>query len=210
MIRFHSLVSFDRSAKSRWLATEMGLAFEDRWLDRDSKENESPAFLRLNPMGRVPVAEFGDLSIFESGAIVTYLADLHPEKNMAPALSSPDRAKYLQWMFFAGCTLDAIQAKIMIIEDIPAGEYKTEKEAAVVSEYADAMEAIDYALAHGDYLVGNRFSAADISVGYHVYFCNMWPELKVCADKFPRIGAHMERLQKMPSAVKAKVFSFEG
>ena len=69
LIRLHSLVPFDRSVKARWLLNEMGVTYEDRLLDREKKEHESPAFLKLNPMGRVPVLEIGDKVLFESGAI---------------------------------------------------------------------------------------------------------------------------------------------
>ena len=56
-IRIHALASFDRSAKLRWLLTELGVPFEVRTLSRDAKENESPDYLKLNPMGRVPTVE---------------------------------------------------------------------------------------------------------------------------------------------------------
>jgi glutathione S-transferase len=86
-IRLHGNAPFDRGGKVRWLLREMGVTYEDRWLDSEKNEIESPAFLKLNPMGRIPVAEIGDRVLFESGAICAYLSDLHLDKGMAPALT---------------------------------------------------------------------------------------------------------------------------
>lgn len=210
IIRIYSLTSFDRGAKARWLLTEMGLPYESKMLDRESREHEGPEFLRLNPMGRVPVLQFGDTVIFESGAICAFLADLYLEKGLAPALSSPDRARYQQWMYFAAATLDVIQTRIMIIEDIPEGQVRTQKESALLAEVRDAMNTLDLALSRADYLVGNRMSAADICVSYHTYWFSLWPELDVIMREFPRVVSYIERMRKTPSAVKADVFSYEG
>jgi glutathione S-transferase len=208
LIRLYSLTPYDRAAKARWMLTELGLAFEDRRLNRQAKEHESPEFLRLNPMGRVPVLEHGDSVIFESGAICAYLGDLHLDKGLAPALASPQRAQYQQWMYFASATLDTIQTRIMVIEDIPAGEVRTQKEAALVSDLRDAMSALDQTLAHQSYLVANRFSAADVCVSYQLYWLTLWPELNVVIDEFPKVVAYLERMKNSPSALKADVFSY--
>src|SRR5438045_243014 len=99
-IRMTSIDTFDRSAKPRWLLLELGLSFEDHRLNPKAGDLDSPEFLRLNPMGRVPVLEIGDAVLFESGAICLFLADLHPEGGLAPPPSSPLRPEYLQWMLF--------------------------------------------------------------------------------------------------------------
>lgn len=209
-IRIHSFVAYDRGAKARWLLTEMGMDFQNRWINREKKENESPEFLRLNPMGRAPVAEIGDQAIFESAAICAYLADLHLEKGFAPALSSPERASYQQWMYFAASTIDPVATRIMIIEDISAGEVRTQKESALLEDLRDAMIALDHTLSKNSYLVGNRFSAADICVGYHLYFCQLWPELDAVVQEFPNVVSYVKRLTERPAAIEAKVFTFPG
>jgi glutathione S-transferase len=208
-IRIYGLYPYDRSAKARWLLTEVGAAFEDRWLDREKKEYDSPAYLEMNPMGRIPVLEMKDATIFESGAICSFLADRYIDRGVAPGHSSPDRAKYLQWMFFAASTLDTFQARIMIIEDIPEGDVKRTKENALLSEVRDAMNALDLGLRNGSYLVGNRFTAADLCVGYHLYWLRLWPELDAIIGDFPRVTAYLDRLKAMPSAVKAGVFTYK-
>ena len=203
-IRLHGLASFDRSAKPRWLLKEMGVKYEDRWLDRDKKENESPAFLKLNPMGRIPVAEIGDQVLFESGAICALLSDLYLDKGMAPALDAPERADYQKWMYFASATVDAIQGRIMIIEDIPAGAVQIEKEKALQDELHDVLVALDQALAKGSFLVGNRFGTADICVSYQLYWLRFGPELKSVIEAFPRVEEYVDRMFARPAADTAK------
>src|SRR4051812_44431862 len=108
-LKLYGLTSYDRSAKVRWTLTELGAEFENQFLNREKKENESPAFLKLNPMGRIPVLEVNNHAFFESGAICMYLGDLFSEKGLAPALTAPERPEYLQWIFFASAMLDTIQ-----------------------------------------------------------------------------------------------------
>jgi len=206
----YSLTKFDRGAKARWILTEAGVPHTTHWLDRDAREHESTEFLRLNSMGRVPIMKLGDQIMFESGAICTYLADLYADKGLAPALTSPLRGEYLQWSYFGAAHIDTIQQRARIIEDIPPGEVFDKKDAAMRADFADAIEALDRALAKGPFLLGNQFTAADISVSYHLYFCMMWPELAEKAAPYARVLAYLEMLKRRPSAVKAEVFSFEG
>lgn len=207
-IRLHRLQPWDRSAKVSWLLTELGLPFETRTLAR--KDTESEEYLRLNPMGRVPVLELGDRVIYESSAILTYLADLHPEKGLAPAIDHPDRSEYLQWMAFASATLDTYQARVMIIEDIPAGELQRNKESVLQSDVHDAMTGLDRALTRGPFLLGKQFTAADIGISYHLYWLRMWPELDSQIAPFKRVTDYLERMKQHPAAVKAEVFSYQG
>jgi glutathione S-transferase len=210
MIRIHGAFPYDRGAKARWLLAELGVQFENHWLRMEDGENEKPAHLRLHPMGRIPAMEFGDVTLFESGAMCAYLADQFIDRGLAPSLSSPNRAKYEQWMYFATSTIDPMQTRMMIIEDIPAGELRTTKETALLGEFRDAMSALDQTLGKHGFLVAGKFSASDISVGYHLYWCTFWPEFDGIIREFPSVVAYLERLKNMPSAVEAKVFTYAG
>jgi glutathione S-transferase len=210
LIRIHGAFPYDRGAKSRWLLTELGVPFENHWLRADAGELEKPAHLRLHPMGRIPAMEYGDTTMFESGAMCAYLADQFIDRGLAPQLSSPHRAKYQQWMYFAASTLDPVQTRIMVIEDIPAGEIRTTKEAALLGEFRDAVSALDQTLSKSPFLVEGRFSAADICVGYHLYWTMLWPELETIVCEFPSVVAYLDRLKNLPSAIESKVFSYSG
>jgi glutathione S-transferase len=208
-IRLYSLNHYDRSAKVRWLLTELGVDFETRWLDRGKKEHESPEFLGINPMGRIPVLEIDDQFIVESGAICAYLGDLFADRGIAPMINSSNRANYQQWMYFAASTLDAFQIRIMVIEDIPPGEVQMTKLNALQSDLRDALTTLDRVFAKQSFLVDNHFTVADICVSYHLYWCKLWPELDSVIRDFPRIVAYLERMKAMPSAIQAKVFSYQ-
>jgi glutathione S-transferase len=154
------------------------------------------------------VIEIGDVAIWESSAICAYLADAYSAGKMAPVLTSPDRAHYQQWMYFAAATLDPYISRIMIVEDIPAGELRTTKESALLTDFRDSMEGLDQALSHRDWLVGGQFGAADICVGYHLYFASLWPEYDAVIREFPQVAAYLARLKQLPSAIAADVFSY--
>lgn len=207
--KLYGIYPYDRSAKPRWLLTELGLKFENHWLDSQTREFEQPAYLKLNPMGRIPTVQIDEKPIFESGAICAQITDLFLDKGMAPALTDPARGEYQQWMYFAAATIDPMQNKIMIIEDIPSGEVQKAKEMAIQSELKDALEGLDTVLSKNDFLVRNKFSTADICVGYHLYWLRLWPELEGVMKPFSSITAYLERLKNRPSAVEAKVFSYE-
>lgn len=204
LIRLHGNAPFDRGAKVRWLLDEMKVRYEDRWLDVKKKDIESPAYLKLNPMGRVPVAEIDDLVLFESGAICAYLSDLHLDKGMAPALNAPERGEYQKWMYFASATIDALQWQYELIEDIPPGTIKNKKMKALQGALRDALEAVDQALAKGSFLAGNRFSTADICVSYQLYWLRFGPEFKSVMDTFPRVEAYIDRMFARPAAKTAE------
>ena len=207
-IRLYGIFPYDRSAKVRWLLTEMDVPYEDRWIDREKKEYESPEYLRVNPMGRVPAIEIGDIKMFESGAICAYLADLFPERGMAPPLNSSERAEYLKWMFFAASTIDPFLGRIMIVEDIPAGDVRAEKESALLDDYRHVVGVLDQHLAKRRFVVGERLTAADICLGYQLYWTTHWPEYETILRKFTTVLNYLDRLKSMPSAVKAKVFTY--
>jgi glutathione S-transferase len=160
-------------------------------------------------MGRIPVLEIDDQFIVESGAICAYLGDLFADRGIAPMINSSNRANYQQWMYFAASTLDAFQIRIMVIEDIPPGEVQMTKLNALQSDLRDALTTLDRVFAKQSFLVDNHFTVADICVSYHLYWCKLWPELDSVIRDFPRIVAYLERMKAMPSAIQAKVFSYQ-
>jgi glutathione S-transferase len=207
-IILHAIAPYDRSAMARWLLAELGVPCIDRWVDPKTNEFASPGFLLLNPMGRVPVAEIDGAVMFESGAICATLADRFSLGSLAPALESPHRPEYEKWMYFAAATVDQIQPRMMVLEDFPASETKTEKLDALFEDLGDICTTLDRTLTNSGYLVANQFSAADICVSYHLEWFKLWPELAAITQAWPRVGAYAERLKARPSAISAKVFTY--
>lgn len=88
------------------LALELlGAPYEAVLVDRGRREQHSPAYRRLNPQGLIPVLVDGDAVLFETGAILLYLADRHP--GLAPPPAAPARGDCLKWLFFLSNTLHA-------------------------------------------------------------------------------------------------------
>lgn len=208
-ITLYGLTSYDRSSKVRWLLEEMGVEYKDVWLNREKKEHEHPNYLKINPLGRVPAVEIDGQVVLESGAICTMLADKFPDKKMSPQVSSPERGKFLQWMFMSEASVAPFNSKIMIIEDIPPGEVFQAKENALRTEVRDFAEFLNSVLSKQEYLLASGFSAADICMSYQLYIACLWPEMSSIINDFPSLTNYLERVQKRPAAIKANVFSYK-
>lgn len=89
----------------RLVLEEMGLAYETALVDRRRHAQDSAAYRALNPNGLIPVLETPEGPIFETAAILLWLADTHSA--LAPAPDSPERPGFLKWLFFASNTLHA-------------------------------------------------------------------------------------------------------
>src|SRR3954462_5794306 len=98
-----------RSISAIWLLEETGLPYERVLTDISIGEQKRPEYLAINPMGKVPGLQDGDAALGEAAAICAYIADRYPETKLAPDVTDPLRAKYLQWLFFSpGCIEPAI------------------------------------------------------------------------------------------------------
>src|SRR5882672_2065677 len=94
-----------RSIRVRWTLQELGVPFEAVTVNMIAGENRSPAFLKINPAGRLPVLVDGDLVLTESVAIVLYLAEKYANKRLIPS-DLGQKAKLNQWLLFAATELE--------------------------------------------------------------------------------------------------------
>jgi glutathione S-transferase len=95
-----------RGRIARWMLEELGRPYKTEILDYDTTM-KAPAYLAINPMGKVPAIRHGDRVVTECAAICAYLADAFPEAQLAPPPGDPARAPYYRWMFFAAGPLEA-------------------------------------------------------------------------------------------------------
>lgn len=143
-----------RGRLTRWMLEETGLPYETVVLEYGTTM-KSPEYLALNPMGKVPAIRHGDVVVTENAAICAYLAELVPEKHLAPPVGSPERAAYYRWLFFLAGPLEAwLTAK-------STGTFARPIEAGY-GEGADVVRTLELALQGGMYLAGNRFTAVDL------------------------------------------------
>lgn len=140
-----------RSERVLWLLEELEVPYHLEILSRD--ESRMPAHRRRHPLGRVPVLEIGDISIFESAAICLYLADVHRSSGLLPA-SGAERAHVMQWTVFAVSELDA---RVLGALGRASGDSSSVREPV-----DEAIAAIAAALEDTDQLAGATFTIADL------------------------------------------------
>ncbi|MEZ4306562.1 MAG: glutathione S-transferase family protein [Polyangiaceae bacterium] len=123
-------------------------------------------YLRIHPLGRVPALVDGDTVIFESIAICMYLADKYPEKKLAPAVGTPERGQYYQWMLFAASELEPPLVEYANhTQFLPAEKRNPEIAAAAKEKVLAAIKVVEHAMLGKMYLVAERLSAVDMVVG---------------------------------------------
>lgn len=143
---------------------EIGMPYERRLVDRETNAHKDPAYLRLNPNGVIPTYVEGDLVLFEAAAICLHLADRHPAAGLAPEVGTAERAQFYKWLIHLTNTVQAELLFYFYPERLTdnaasAAEVKAHVEARV-GEMFDRIEAA--LAADGPYLLGARFSAADL------------------------------------------------
>ena len=169
-------------------------------VDRATNVQKSPEYLKINPAGRIPTLEDGDLVLFESAAICLHLADKHPEANLAPALGTDARAHFYKWMMYFTNT---IQPDVLIYHY--TARYTTD-EAGVPGMKAGAHERInnwfdiiEENMGAGPYVLGDTFSATDI---YLTMLCR-WGRLQDPKPASrPKIGKLVELVLARPAIQK--------
>jgi len=183
----------------RWMLEEVGRPYDTRVLDYGTTM-KAPEYLAINPMGKVPAIVCDGEVVTECAAICTFLADRFPEAGLAPGASEAGRGTYLRWMFFAAGPLEAaITAKSMNLMP-PADKAGT----LGYGTFEAAVDALDGAVSGpgsrgGPWILGDRFSAADVYVGSQINWGLMF---KTLPDR-PAFAAYAERLRARPAYIRA-------
>jgi glutathione S-transferase len=176
-----------------WLLEELGEPYDMKVLDLEKGDHKKPEFLQINPMGKVPAIVHRGTVVTEAAAICTYLADAYPHAHLAPAFDEPQRGTYLRWMFFgAGCIEPAIVDKLF---NRPAVERKG---ALGYGSYEDTLNALETALTPGPWILGQRFSAADVYVGAQI----QWGLMVKALEPRPKFLQFVERIAARPAMQK--------
>jgi glutathione S-transferase len=164
-----------RSQMAHWMLEEVGAAYRIVPVDFTKNEHKSPAFLALNPMGKLPTIVHRGTVVTETAAIIAYLADAFPKAGLAPAPGDASRGAYYRWLFFgAGCFEPALLDKMMKRPEVER------KSAVGWGSYEDVIATLKVALAGGPYLLGEQFTAADVYIGSQLRFAAGFgaPDLK--------------------------------
>jgi glutathione S-transferase len=175
---------------------ETGLPFTIEKVDLRAKQTASGAdYLGINPKGYVPALETDDgVLLTEGPAIVQYLADQVPEKQLAPAPGSIERYQLMSWLNFIGTEIHKNYSPLFN----PAGSDESKDNAR--QNLAKRYAYVERMLEGREYLVGTRFSVAD---GYLFVVTNWSGMLKLDMSAFPNIAAFQKRIAARPAVQQA-------
>lgn len=181
-----------------WTLEECGASYQ---LERLSSEEGAGAEHRArHPLGRVPVLETDDATLFESSALCLHVAELYPEAGLIPASGTSERALVYQWLFFAMTELEPRMMETYRLR--PAAPALAD---AAAERCAAALDAVEQTLDGGEYLLGESFSVADIVAGEVVRLVGVLG----AAQLGPNARAYVARLRERPARKRAAELTFE-
>lgn len=190
-----------RSTRPRWMLEELGVPYETATVDVMKGEQRHPAYMaKVHPLGKVPALEDNGITIIESAAIVMHLADKYPEKGLAPAVGSNERGEYYQWILFAMTEAEPPLVTIFLNTRIlPEDQRNPAAVAQAIERFKAPAAVLQERLKGREYIVGDKFSAADVVVAGVLTLGNRVDQLA----EFPGLKAYMGRLMERPAAKKA-------
>jgi len=195
------------------LLHELKLPFELKLVNRTQGAHKSPAYLKLNPNGLIPVLEDGPLVLYETAAICLHLVDTHPQAGLAPALGTAQRAHFYKWLVWMTNSLQA--SMVLYFYPERCVDEGNEAGATQVRNHAQArigglLAQLDAQLAsHGQpWLLGSTYSALD---PYAFVLCRWSRGFKGAGPRPARESAHpgpyLQRMLARPAV--QKVFEVE-
>ena len=189
-----------RATRPRWLLEEMGVPYSLMRLDMSKKEHKAPEYMAIHPHGQVPALVDGDLALFESAAICAYLADKFPEKNMAPAVGTPERGLYYQWLMYSMATLEPpIVQVIMHTMMLPEAQRSATQAEEGRKNFTQVAQVLETVLRGKRFIVGDRFSVADIMIGSTL----SWAQMLGMLGGHPILEAYVGSLATRPAFQRA-------
>ena len=186
-----------RARITRWMLEECEASYEAVRLEFGASM-KSAEYLALNPMGKVPALTHGDTVITETGAILAYLAELFPQKCLAPAPGTPERGGYYRWLFFLAGPVEAcMSAKSQGFLEHQSAEQAL---SAGYGRYDDVLATLRQAVEGRQYLCGDQFTAADVLMASYL----RWGMMTGSLPALPAFKAYADPLQQRPAALRAQ------
>ncbi|MGH8442536.1 MAG: glutathione S-transferase family protein [Nevskiaceae bacterium] len=211
MVTVHHLNN-SRSLRVLWLLEELGIPYEVRHYQRNTRTMFAPESLRkIHPLGKSPVITDGELTLAESGAIIEYLIERYGNGRMAPPVGSAARPRYVYWLHYAEGSLMAL-----LVTKLVFGRLKTVKAPFFVKPVIKAIVAkvnagylepqlrqhllfLEGELARGPWFAGEELTAADVQMSFPVEAAASRAGLGDC----PRLKAWLERVHARPAYRRA-------
>ncbi len=178
----------------RWMLEELGQPYETVLLDYGTTM-KAPAYLAINPMGKVPAIRHGETVVTEAGAICTYLADAFPQAGLAPPPGSRLRGSYYRWLFYAAGPVEQATS----IQSMGWEPPEDRKAMFGFGCMADVVDALEGAVAGREFLIGDSFTAADVYVCSHIGWGMQFNGI----EKRPVFVDYVARMHARPAAIRA-------
>lgn len=183
-----------RSSGTLTLLEELGAQYELHVLDMKVGEQRQPEYLAINPMGKVPALRHGEAIITEQVAIFLYLGDLYAHSGLTPQLGDPLRGPYLRWtVFYASCFEPALVDRSL---NRPSASPST----SPYGDFDTMFNTLTEQLAKGPYLLGDRFTVADVLWGTAL----TWVTAFRLIPASPVVAAYIDRFNARPAVHRAK------
>jgi glutathione S-transferase len=195
MLKLHFAPN-SRAGRIVWLLEELGLEYEVNKMAFHPKDLKSEEHRARHPLGRVPVLEDGEVSIFESGAIVEYVMARHGDGSLKPAVDAPEFPEYLQWFHYCeGMMMPPINTIVVHTLLLPPERRDETVLGQAQRLLGRAVTPVDSALAGREYLIGD-FSAADIMLGHSIFMAN---RLGQVSDEMRNVKEYVKRIESRPA-----------
>ena len=199
MLKVH-FVANTRAGRIVWLLEELGLDYEVNIMPFTKEGLKSEEHRSRHALGRVPVLDDGDISIFESGAIIDYVLERHKNGGLKPNSDAPEFPFYLQWYHYCeGMVMPPMNQIVVQTILLPPDR----RDEAVLNQakklLSKALAPVNDALAGKDYLIGD-FSAADLMLGHSCFMAN---RLGCVTDDMQNIKDYVARINARPAFQKA-------
>ena len=199
MLKLHFAPN-SRAVRILWLLEELGLPYELNKMAFHPKDLKSDEHRARHPLGRIPVLDDGDVSLYESGAITEYILERHKNGGLKPAVDAPEWPMYQQWFHYCeGMVMPPINTivvhTLLLLPERQDETVRSQAQRLLTRSWAPVNES----LTGKKYLIGN-FSAADIMLG-HAAVMSM--RLNCIPEEMANLRGYIERLQQRPALKKA-------
>jgi glutathione S-transferase len=189
-IRLHTTLLSGHGHRVKLFLTLLGLPFEVIELNMAAGDNRRPEYLKLNPFGQVPTIEDGDTVLFDSNAILVYLAKRYGDPSWLPE-DALGAAAVQRWLSLAAGQIayGPCAARLVTVFGAPL-HLDTAQNIAL-----KLFDVLDAELASKDFAAGDRVSIADIAA--HTYIAHA-PEGGISLEPYPNIRAWLRRVEALP------------
>lgn len=189
-----------RSLRALWMLEEIGAPYERVLVDLKGGGQHAASFHAVNPMEKVPALEDRGACVAESGAVCAFLAERFPQAGLAPAIDDVKRGRYLQWLFFSGSCIEAAITQKFANVQLPEGS-------AGWGSFDKVFNVLSEALIAGPYMLGEKFSAADVLIASDLHFVI---DVFKMLEPRPEFTAYLERCRSRPAFLRASAIDAEG